>query len=195
MMRRLLIANRGEIAIRIIAACRELGIETVAVHSTVDADAPHVRAADRAIAIGPAPALESYLSIPRLIEAGQQAEADAVHPGYGFLSENAAFADACATAGLTFVGPPADVIAQMGSKINARRLVSAAGVPVVPGETPNDQSDRGLRQAIERIGLPALIKASAGGGGKGMRHVHEAAGIDASTQAARREATAAFGDG
>jgi len=192
---RLLIANRGEIALRIVRACAELGIESVAVYSAADAGAPHVRAADHAVAIGPAPAHDSYLSPAKLLDAARSSRADAVHPGYGFLSENAAFARACAGAGLIFVGPPADVIAQMGSKINARRLVSAAGVPVVPGETPDDQSDRGIRQAVERIGLPALIKASAGGGGKGMRHVHEHGEIDASIQAARREATAAFGDG
>ena len=195
MIKRVLIANRGEIAVRIVRACQELGIESVAVYSDADARAPHVLAADRAIAIGPAPAAQSYLSIPTLLEAARTAEADAVHPGYGFLSENAAFAEACARAGLTFVGPPADVIARMGSKIDARRLVSAAGVPIVPGETPADQSDRGVREAVERVGLPALIKASAGGGGKGMRHVHDAAAIDESVQAARREATSAFGDG
>src|SRR3954464_3742346 len=172
-----------------------MGIESVAVYSAADAKAPHVLAADQAVAIGPAPAPDSYLAIPKMLEAAREARADAIHPGYGFLSENAAFASACVEAGLIFVGPPADVIAQMGSKINARRLVSSAGVPVVPGETPGDQSDAGIRQAIERIGLPALIKASAGGGGKGMRHIVETAGIDAAIQAARREATAAFGDG
>jgi acetyl-CoA carboxylase biotin carboxylase subunit len=195
MIKRLLIANRGEIALRIIRACSEMGIETVAVYSAADANAPHVAAADRAVAIGPAPARESYLCMPKLLDAARSSGADAIHPGYGFLSENAAFAGACAGAGLTFVGPPADVIAQMGSKINARRLASAAGVPVVPGETPDDQSDRGIRQAIERIGVPALIKASAGGGGKGMRHVHDAGEIDESIRAARREAAAAFSDG
>ena len=195
MIKRLLVANRGEIALRIIRACSEMGIESVAVYSAADARAPHVAAADRAMAIGAGPARESYLSVPKLLDAARSSGADAIHPGYGFLSENAPFASACAGAGLTFVGPPADVIAQMGSKINARRLVSAAGVPVVPGETPDDQSDGGIRQAIDRIGLPALIKASAGGGGKGMRHVHEAGEIDESIQAARREATAAFGDG
>jgi acetyl-CoA carboxylase biotin carboxylase subunit len=195
MLKRLLVANRGEIALRIVRACGELGIESVAVYSAADATSPHVAAADYAVAIGPAPAHDSYLSIPALIEAARSSGADAVHPGYGFLSENDAFARACAGAGLIFVGPPADVIAQMGSKINARRLVSAAGVPVVPGETPEDQSDAGIRAAIERIGLPVLIKASAGGGGKGMRHVLDFSAIDESIQAARREAAAAFGDG
>ncbi len=195
MIRRLLIANRGEIALRIVRACRELGIESVAVYSAADANAPHVAAADRAVAIGAAPAADSYLAIPKLVDAARSSGADAVHPGYGFLSENESFADACARAGLIFVGPPVAVIAQMGSKIDARRLVSAAGVPVVPGETPGDQSDRGLRAAIERVGLPALVKASAGGGGKGMRDVRDASRIDESIQAARREAQAAFGDG
>jgi len=195
MIRRLLIANRGEIAIRIIRACRELGIESVAVYSDADGRAPHRLAADRAVPIGPAAAGESYLSIPRLLEAARGTDADAVHPGYGFLSENAAFAEACVKAHLTFVGPPAAVIAQMGSKIVARRLMAAAGVPVVPGEMPDDQSDRGLRLAVERAGLPALVKASAGGGGKGMRVVRDAAEIDDAIKAARREAAAAFGDG
>src|SRR3954471_17575031 len=161
-----------------------MGIESVAVYSAADAAAPHVTAADRAVAIGPAPAHDSYLSIPKLLEAARSSGADAVHPGYGFLSENAAFARACAGAGLIFVGPPADAIEQMGSKINARRLVAGAGVPVVPGETPDDQSDDSIREAIERIGLPALIKASAGGGGKGMRHVLEPRAIDEAIQAA-----------
>ena len=195
MIKRLLIANRGEIAVRIIRACRELGIESVAVYSEVDARAPHVLAADRAIAIGPARASESYLSIPAVIRAAQSAGADAVHPGYGFLSENARFAEACADAGLIFVGPPAHALARMGSKIEARRLAVAAGVPVVPGETPNDQSDRGIEAAIDRVGLPALIKASAGGGGKGMRRVTVTAEAAQAIEAARREATAAFGDG
>ena len=195
MITRLLIANRGEIALRIVRACAELGIESVAVYSAADAGAPHVLAADHAVAIGPAPAHDSYLSPAKLLDAARSSRADAVHPGYGFLSENAAFARACADAGVIFVGPPANAIERMGSKINARRLVAAAGVPVVPGETPDDQSDRGIRQAIERIGLPALIKASAGGGGKGMRHVHDAAEIDGAIQSARREAAAAFNDG
>src|SRR5712671_2673897 len=130
MIKRLLIANRGEIAVRIIRACQELGVESVAVYSDADVRAPHVLAADRAIAIGPAPATQSYLSIPKLVDAARAAAADAVHPGYGFLSENAAFAEACARAGLIFAGPPAEVIARMGSKIDARRLASDAGIPI-----------------------------------------------------------------
>jgi 3-methylcrotonyl-CoA carboxylase alpha subunit len=195
MIKRLLIANRGEIAVRIIRSCRELGIESIAVYSSADAGAPHTLAADRAIAIGPAPASDSYLSIPGIILAAQSAGADAIHPGYGFLSENPRFAEACAAARIIFVGPPSQAIARMGSKIEARRLAAAAGVPVVPGETPDDQSDRGIAAAIDRTGLPALIKASAGGGGKGMRRVTNAADVMQAIEGARREAKAAFGDG
>src|SRR5580765_5288270 len=195
MLKRLLVANRGEIAVRIIRSCRELGVESIAVYSSADAGAPHTLIADRAIAIGPAPASDSYLSIPGIIRAAQSAGADAIHPGYGFLSENPRFAEACAAAGIIFVGPPSQAIARMGSKIEARRLAAAAGVPVVPGETLDDQSDRSIAAAIDRIGLPALIKASAGGGGKGMRRVTDAADLTQAIEAARREATAAFGDG
>jgi 3-methylcrotonyl-CoA carboxylase alpha subunit len=195
MIRRLLIANRGEIALRILRSCRELGIEAIAVYSDADATAPHVIGADRAVAIGPAPSLKSYLAIPRIIDAARAHGADAVHPGYGFLSENPAFAAACEQAGLIFVGPPASVIERMGSKIEARRLVQAAGVPVVPGDTPVDQSDAGVLASLERIGSPALVKASAGGGGKGMRDVRSLADAVTSIQAARREAVTAFGDG
>ena len=195
MIRRLLIANRGEIALRIIRACRELGVETVAVYSDADAASPHALAADRAIAIGPAAASESYLSIARVIDAASAAGADAVHPGYGFLSENAAFAEACAGAGIVFVGPPPAAIARMGDKIEARRAAASAGAPIVPGETPEDQSDAGIRRAIERVGLPVLVKAAAGGGGKGMREVHGSRDITAHVQTARREALAAFGSG
>ena len=194
-IRKLLIANRGEIAVRVVRACREMGVESIAVYSEADARAPHVLAADRAMPIGPPPAVKSYLSIPAIIGAAQAARADAIHPGYGFLSENPAFAAACEKAGIVFVGPPAAVIERMGSKIAARQLMRDAGVPVVPGETPADQSDAGVRAAVDRVGLPALVKASAGGGGKGMRRVDDANMIDAAVQAARREAVAAFGDG
>ncbi len=195
MIKRLLIANRGEIALRIIRACRELHVESIAVFSDADAKAPHVAAADRAVALGPAEASASYLSIPKLMAAAQAQGADAVHPGYGFLSENAAFAEACEQAGLIFIGPPSDVIARMGSKIEARRLMMSAGVPVVPGETSDDQSDRGLEKALARVGLPAVVKASAGGGGKGMREVRDWAEALEAIQSARREGMAAFGDG
>jgi acetyl/propionyl-CoA carboxylase alpha subunit len=194
-IRRLLIANRGEIAVRIIQTCRQLGIETVGIFSDADQHALHVALADQAVAIGPSAPLQSYLDISKVIEAARASDADAIHPGYGFLSQSPAFAAACAEAGLIFVGPPADVMARMGSKIEARQLMESAGVPVVPGAVPSDQSDASLARAIERIGLPALIKASKGGGGKGMRIVEAASDVVDRLQAARREAQAAFGDG
>jgi len=194
-IRRLLIANRGEIALRVIRACREMGIETVAVYSDADAAARHVRAADKAVRLGPPPATESYLKIPAVIDAARAAGADAVHPGYGFLSERASFAHACAEAGLIFVGPPAEAIEKMGSKIGARALMERAGVPVVPGRTPADQSDAGVAAAAEEIGFPILIKASAGGGGKGMRGARDARELAEAIPAARRESQSAFGDG
>jgi acetyl-CoA carboxylase biotin carboxylase subunit len=193
-IRRVLIANRGEIAVRIIRACRELAIETVAIYSDADADAPHVRAADHAVHIGAAPARESYLDGAKVIAAALSSGADAVHPGYGFLSERAHFARACEDAGLVFVGPPAVALERMGSKIGARRLMIEAGVPVVPGETPADQSDASLQDAVARVGFPALIKPSAGGGGIGMKVVRTAAETAEALAAARREAKASFGD-
>ena len=195
MFRRLLIANRGEIARRVIRTCRALEIESVAVYSDIDATEPHVTEADHAEAIGPAPPSESYLQIDAVIDAARRSGADAIHPGYGFLSENAEFADACRHAGLTFIGPSPDVIARAGSKIDIRRLATSVGVPVVPGSTPSDQTNDGLRRAIGDVGFPALIKASAGGGGKGMRIVHDPDAIDDAVRAARREALAAFGNG
>jgi acetyl-CoA carboxylase biotin carboxylase subunit len=194
-IRRLLIANRGEIALRIVRACRELDIEAVAVYSDADAAAPHVRAADRAVRIGPAAPSDSYLAIGAIVDAARASGADAVHPGYGFLSERAAFADACTRAGLVFVGPPASAIEAMGSKIGARALMERAGVPVVPGRTPTDQTDAGIRVAATAIGFPVLIKASAGGGGKGMRTARDLSSLAEAVPAARREAQAAFGDG
>ena len=194
-IRRLLVANRGEIALRIIRACRELGIETVAVCSSIDAQAPHARAADLSVTIGPPRPRDSYLSIGAVIDAARTAGADAVHPGYGFLSENPEMAAACVEAGLIWVGPTADVIARLGSKIEARRLMREAGVPVVPGETPPDQTDEGLVEAARRIGFPLLLKASAGGGGRGMRVVREPGRLREAIGEARREAAGAFGDG
>jgi acetyl-CoA carboxylase biotin carboxylase subunit len=195
MFQRLLIANRGEIAVRIIRACREMGIDSVAVYSDADRTALHATLADRAVRIGPAASAESYLSIDAIVEAARSSGAQAVHPGYGFLSENQDLASACVAAGLTFIGPPADVIARMGSKIVARRLAEEAGVPVVPGETPADQSDRSIADAATRIGFPVVIKPSEGGGGIGMKEVHDAAALAGAIAQARREATAAFGDG
>jgi acetyl-CoA carboxylase biotin carboxylase subunit len=194
MIKRLLIANRGEIARRIIRACRELDIETVAVYSDADAGAPHVSEADRAVRIGAAPARESYLSIDAILGAARSSQADAVHPGYGFLSERAPFARACEAAGLIFVGPPASSLEKMGSKIGARALMGGAKVPVVPGETPADQSDEALTTAAKRVGLPALVKPAAGGGGIGMKVVRVAADLPGALGAARREAKASFGN-
>lgn len=194
MIKRLLIANRGEIARRIIRACRELSIETVAVYSDADAKAPHVSEADQAVRIGPAPSRESYLNIDAIISAARSAGAEAIHPGYGFLSERARFARAVEDAGLIFVGPPAPALEKMGSKVGARALMTAAGVPVVPGETPKDQSDASLTSAAARIGYPVLIKPAAGGGGIGMKAVREPSAITAALAAARREAKASFGD-
>jgi acetyl-CoA carboxylase biotin carboxylase subunit len=194
-IRRVLIANRGEIAVRIAKACREAGVESVAVYSDADADALHVRVADRAVRIGPAAPAESYLSVAALIAAAGQVEADAVHPGYGFLSERPELPRACEKAGIIFVGPPAEVMERMGSKIGARALMEDAGVPIVSGDTPRDQSDDGVLAAARGLGYPVLVKASAGGGGKGMRVVtHDGAALE-SIAAARREALAAFGDG
>ena len=194
MIKRLLIANRGEIAVRIIRACRELGIETVAVFSEADANARHVRDADRAIAIGAAPSKDSYLDAAKIIAAARDSGADAVHPGYGFLSERAHFARACEEAGLIFVGPPAASLEKMGSKIGARRLMQDAGVSIVPGETPADQSDASLTAAAGRIGFPVLIKPSAGGGVIGMKIARATGDLADALKAARREARASFGD-
>ncbi|MFI5178193.1 MAG: acetyl/propionyl/methylcrotonyl-CoA carboxylase subunit alpha [Vicinamibacterales bacterium] len=194
-MRRVLIANRGEIALRVIRTCRTMGLESVAVYSEADAGAPHVAAADHAVLIGPPPASESYLSIPRVIDAARRTRADTIHPGYGFLSENPAFADACTAAGLTFVGPPADVIRRTGSKTAAREAVSRAGVPIVPGETPAAQTDDAVAAAVTRVGYPALIKAAAGGGGRGMRVVRDARETAEAIGLARHEAARAFADG
>jgi Acetyl/propionyl-CoA carboxylase, alpha subunit len=194
-MQRLLVANRGEIAARVLRACREHGISPLAVYSEADRDAPHVALADAAACLGPGPASESYLRIDRVLEAARHLSADAVHPGYGFLSENAAFADACADAGLTFVGPPGAVIRTLGDKSAAKRLMADAGVPVVPGYQGDDQSDERLRAEAAQIGTPLLIKAAAGGGGRGMRRVDDLTAFDAKRDEARREAEAAFGDG
>ncbi|MGD9485296.1 biotin carboxylase N-terminal domain-containing protein [Streptomyces sp. TRM70308] len=189
-----LVANRGEIAVRVIRTLRELGIRSVAVHSDADADARHVREADAAVRIGPAPAAESYLRVDALLRAARRTGAQAVHPGYGFLAENAAFAEAVTDAGLTFIGPPAAAIELMGDKIRAKETVRAAGVPVVPGSSGSGLSDAQLAEAAREIGMPVLLKPSAGGGGKGMRLVRDAALLEDEIAAARREARASFGD-
>ncbi len=191
---KILIANRGEVAIRVQRTARSMGIATVAVFSDADADAPFVRSADQAVRIGPAPSSESYLSIERLIDAAKRTGADAVHPGFGFLAENADFAAACEEAGLVFIGPTPDAIRSMGSKREAKARVGKAGVPVIPGYSGDDQSTSGLATEAERIGFPALIKASAGGGGKGMRIQQSADGLAEAIEGAKREAKNAFGD-
>ena len=193
--RTVLIANRGEIACRVIRTAHRLGYRTVAVYSDADAGAPHVRLADAAVRIGPAPAAESYLSIEALIAAARASGAEAVHPGYGFLSERADFAEACATAGLVFIGPPPAAIRAMGGKAAAKRLMLAAGVPCAPGYLGEAQDDTTLRTEAERFGLPLLVKAVAGGGGRGMRLVRDWAEWPEALAGARREATSAFGDG
>ncbi|MET9951481.1 biotin carboxylase N-terminal domain-containing protein [Streptomyces sp. NPDC006339] len=184
-----LVANRGEIAVRVIRTLRAMGVRSVAVYSDADADARHVREADTAVRIGPAPASESYLSVPALLDAAARTGAQAVHPGYGFLAENAGFARACAEAGLVFIGPPAEAISLMGDKIRAKETVKAAGVPVVPGA-----ADPELEAAARELGAPVLLKPSAGGGGKGMRLVRDLAVLTDEIAAARREARSSFGD-
>ena len=194
MIQTLLIANRGEIACRVMSTARRLGIRTVAVYSEADADAPHVRMADEAVLLGPAPAAESYLLADRIIEAAKKTGADAIHPGYGFLSENAAFAEACAANDIIFVGPPAAAIRAMGLKDQAKALMEEAGVPVTPGYHGDNQDPELLADAAETIGYPVLIKAVAGGGGKGMRKVDRAEDFAASLDSCKREASKSFGD-
>jgi 3-methylcrotonyl-CoA carboxylase alpha subunit len=191
----LLVANRGEIACRIFRTARRLGVRTIAVYSDADAGARHVREADEALHLGPAPARESYLDMGRVIGAARAAGAAAIHPGYGFLSENAQFAQACADAGITFIGPPAQAISAMGSKIVAKTRLAAAGVPVLPGYAGSEQSLEHLARAARAAGLPLIIKPAAGGGGKGMQIVREEGELTAALAAARRLAESAFGDG
>jgi acetyl-CoA carboxylase biotin carboxylase subunit len=194
-VRRLLVANRGEIAVRILRACRELGIETVQVYSEADRDSLPVRLADRAVCIGPARAADSYLRPDFIVSAAKTHGAQAIHPGYGFLSENAAFARMCRDAGLLFVGPTPEVIELMGEKSQARRMAVEAGVPVTPGSEGTVEDADHARREADRIGYPVLLKAAAGGGGRGMRRVERAQDVQASYVAASREALAAFGDG
>jgi acetyl-CoA carboxylase biotin carboxylase subunit len=194
MLNKVLIANRGEIALRVIRACNELGIKTVAVYSEADVRAPHVREADQAVLIGPPPSTESYLRGDRIIEAAKATGADAIHPGYGFLSEREWFARAVRDAGLVWIGPPAEAIAAMGSKTAARTLAVANGVPVVPGTTEALVDAAAAAKLAEKFGYPVLLKAAAGGGGKGMRVVSEAKELAGALSAAQREAKGAFGD-
>ncbi|TAJ18262.1 MAG: acetyl-CoA carboxylase biotin carboxylase subunit, partial [Dehalococcoidia bacterium] len=195
MFQRVLIANRGEIALRVQRTCREMGIETVAVYSDPDRNALHVRNADYAVNIGPGPALQSYLDIDKVIAAAKATGADAIHPGYGFLSENPRFADACALAGITFIGPPADAMRALGGKISGRRLMQEAGVPVVPGADNISIDDFATaKREAERIGFPLLVKASAGGGGRGIRLVQRAEDLENAMRASGSEASSSFGD-
>ncbi len=191
----MLVANRGEIATRVIRACREQGIPTVAVYSEADRDALHVLMADEAYLIGPPAPAESYLSIDTLVRVAKSAGADAVHPGYGFLAENAKFAEACAAAGLVFIGPPADAIRKMGDKTAARRIAREMKVPMVPGTVDPVRGDDEARRVAREVGYPVMIKAAMGGGGKGMRLVRGEAELDSALRMARSEATTAFGDG
>ena len=195
MFDKILIANRGEIALRVLRACKELGIATVAVHSTADADAMHVRLADESVCIGPPPAVESYLNIPRIMAAAEITNADAIHPGYGFLAENAGFAEICAQYNIKFIGPTPAMIRKMGDKMTAKETMIAAGVPCIPGSKALLESVAEAKEMAREMGYPIILKATAGGGGKGMRRVDEASQALEAIQAARREAESAFGDG
>ena len=194
MFKKILIANRGEIALRVIRACRELDIETVAVFSEADRDALHVKAADEAVCVGPVPSAKSYLNIPNIISAAELTGVDAIHPGYGFLSENARFAEICESCGITFIGPSAQAIEMMGDKAVARKTMIESGVPVVPGSKDIIKDEKMAASVAESIGYPVLIKASAGGGGKGMRVAQNAKELTKAVQAAQAEAQAAFGN-
>jgi acetyl-CoA carboxylase, biotin carboxylase subunit len=193
MFKKVLVANRGEIALRVIRACREMGLRSVAVHSTADADALHVKFADEAVCIGPPPSRQSYLNVPMIISAAEVTGADAIHPGYGFLSENAEFAEVCKKCGLTWIGPPPDAMRLMGDKIRAREAMQKAGVPTLPG-SPGIHDEITLLEAADRIGLPVILKASAGGGGRGMKIVYEKEKLLDAWSMGRTEAQAAFGN-
>ena len=194
MFEKILIANRGEIALRINRACKEMGIATVAVHSTADAEAMHVRLADESVCIGPPPASQSYLNIPAIISACEITGADAVHPGYGFLSENARFAEIVKEHGITFIGPLPEHIRLMGDKIAAKRAMKSLGIPTVPGSDGAVNSDIEAARMAEQIGFPVLIKATAGGGGRGMKVARSLAELSDALSTARAEAKAAFGN-
>ncbi|HZN09823.1 MAG TPA: acetyl-CoA carboxylase biotin carboxylase subunit, partial [Pyrinomonadaceae bacterium] len=194
MFRKVLIANRGEIAVRIIRACRELGIKPVAIYSEADVESLHVRVADEAVCVGPAPSSQSYLNIDAIIAAAKAVNADAIHPGYGFLAENAGFARAVTAAGLTFIGPPADAMETMGSKTSARRAAVESGVPIVPGTVDALTSFAEALATAEEFGYPVMLKAAAGGGGKGMRLVTSSEELRSAFETAQTEAAAAFGD-
>ena len=194
MFHKILIANRGEIALRIIRACKELGIKTVAVHSDADSEALHVKLADESICIGPAPSAQSYLNMKAIISAAEVVDADAIHPGYGFLSENAEFAEICANCGLTFIGPSPENMRLMGDKIRARQTVTEVGVPILPGTKEGVATAEDAKRVAAEIGYPIIIKATAGGGGRGMKVVHSPASLTNAFAAARSEAQAGFGN-
>jgi acetyl-CoA carboxylase, biotin carboxylase subunit len=193
--KKILIANRGEIAVRVIRACRELGIESIAVYSEADRAALHVREADYAVLVGPPPASQSYLQTEKILAAAKETGADAVHPGYGFFSENAGFARAVEKAGMTFIGPPPDAIVAMGDKVEARKVMIAAGVPVVPGSPDTLETEAQVRDIAEKIGYPIMVKAAAGGGGKGMRLVEDDKNLASVVRSVASEAKSSFGDG
>lgn len=195
LFKKVLIANRGEIAVRIIRACQELGIKTVAIYSAVEKDALHIRLADEAICIGPASSSQSYLNIPSIITAAEITDAEAIHPGYGFLAENPHFAEACITSGITFIGPSSENIRLGGDKAKARQTMKRKGIPVVPGSDSPIQDEESILKIIKKIGVPAILKASAGGGGKGMKIVYDEKDMKQSYHIAQREALAAFGKG
>ncbi len=195
MIRKILIANRGEIALRIVRACRELGIQTLAVYSEADEQSLHVQLADEAICIGPASGAESYLRADRILSAAEIADVDAIHPGYGFLSENAEFAEQCESCNITFIGPRAETIAKMGDKAIARETVAKAGVPIIPGSDGPIENEKEAIRVAQKIGFPVIIKAVAGGGGRGMRIAHNSVSFAKEFQSARLEATKAFGNG
>src|SRR5499426_4431690 len=194
MFKRVLVANRGEIAVRITRACRELDIETVAVYSEADRESLHVKYADYAYPIGPPPSTQSYLAMDRIIEVAKKSDADAIHPGYGFLAENSKFADRCQQEGIVFIGPSPQVIDQMGDKVKARQIMKAAGVPVVPGSDGILTSEQEVLETMESVGFPCMLKAVAGGGGKGLRLVRTRREVSSAYRAVGSEASSSFGD-
>ena len=194
MFKKILIANRGEIALRVIRTCREMGIKTVAVYSTADADSLHVRFADEAVCIGPAPSAQSYLKMQNIIAAAEITNADAIHPGYGFLSENAKFSELCQKHGIKFIGASPDMIDKMGDKATAKETMKAAGVPCVPGSDGLLESLDHARKVAKEIGYPVMMKATAGGGGKGMREIFKDDELEKAWESARQEAAASFGN-
>jgi acetyl-CoA carboxylase biotin carboxylase subunit len=194
LIKKILVANRGEIAVRIIKACQEMNIKTVGIYSNVDGDAPHVDLADETVCLGDPTPSESYLNIPKIVKIAQETNAEAIHPGYGFLAENPDFAKSCKDVGIKFIGPEPNVIALMGDKIEAKKTMQKAGVPVIPGYNGEKQDNPTLFKEGKKIGFPLLVKAASGGGGKGMRIVHSENALEESLESAKRESKSAFGD-